>query len=101
MVRGTVGSVIEILAVAEPTAEPPDGLLMLGLLVGVPLLVVLLVAAIVLGPQWSRAGRWRPGQPWREDPLWLGPGDPEKVAETLAIEPVRPEFVPGGARGRW
>lgn len=120
----TVGGVNDLLAVAEPTAEAPNTLLMLGLLIGIPLLVVAIVASIVLGPQWSRAGRWRPGQPWRDEPVWLGAGDPQRVSEVISygaitlsvataegeltsVEEVEPEaeirapFVPGGARGRW
>ena len=117
----------ELLAVAEPTAESPNALLMLGLLIGIPLLVIALVAATVLGPQWSRAGRWRPGQPWRDEPVWLGAGDPQRISAvisydtsaleaspTVAVEAhptgdsvpaadavAATPFVPGGARGRW
>jgi len=120
----TVGDVNDLLAVAEPTAEAPNILLMLGLLIGIPLLVVAIVASIVLGPQWSRAGRWRPGQPWRDEPVWLGAGDPQRVSEVISygasslnvattegeltsaekFEPeaeIRAPFVSGGARGRW
>lgn len=124
---GTVVGVNELLAVAEPTAQAPDSLMMLGLLIGIPLLVIALVAAAVLGPQWSRAGRWRPGQPWRDDPVWLGAGDPQRVSEVISYDtsalvagsaPAQSDggaqsaasdhgadtgapFIPGGARGRW
>lgn len=117
---GTVGTVLEILTtIAEPTAPEPDPLRILALLVGVPLLAILIVAAAVLGPQWSRAGRWRPGQPWVNDPVWLGSGDAESASAVLTAEStpalaasgaaelastegaVEPQFTPGGARGQW
>lgn len=47
------------------------------LFVIVPVLFMLVVVAAVLGPKWSRAGRWRPGETWHEEPVWLGPGDAE------------------------
>lgn len=63
------------------------------LLVGVPLLVIGLVSLAVLGPEWGRAGRWRPGQPWLEKPMWFGglgeavpPGVETAAAAALALE---------------
>lgn len=101
--------------VAEPTAPQPDTLTMLGLLVGIPLLAIAIIAAIILGPQWSRAGRWRPGQPWREEPVWVGAGSAQVVAATLgqqesqesaaqvtdALATQRINEGLGGARGQW
>lgn len=84
---GTVGLVLDILAtIAEPSAPQPDTLRIVALLVGLPLLTIVVVAAAILGPQWSRAGRWRPGQPWVEGPVWLGAGDPDAAAAVLTAE---------------
>jgi hypothetical protein len=44
------------------------------LFVLVPVLIMLVIVSAVLGPKWSRAGRWRPGETWHEEPVWLGPG---------------------------
>lgn len=78
---------LDILAtIAEPSAPEPDTLRVVSLLVGLPLLTILVVAAAILGPQWSRAGRWRPGQPWVDEPVWLGSGDPDRAAAVLTGE---------------
>lgn len=45
------------------------------LFVIIPAAAALIVVAFVLGPSWSRAGRWRPGEPWRDEPVLLA-GDP-------------------------
>ena len=93
----------------------------------IPLAVTLVVVGFVLGPGWSRAGRWRPGEPWRDEPVLLTSETPEAsgdVAEPPPVEaaelvPANPtpdssdataQVVPvaeaataeyGGARGRW
>lgn len=75
------------------------------LLIGLPLLVIVIVVLAVLGPQWSRAGRWRPGQPWLDEPMWFGrPGVqvPEGVvaiATGSQIDVAGPSV--GGAHGQW
>jgi hypothetical protein len=75
------------------------------LLVGLPLLVVLLVMVAVLGPQWSRAGRWRPGQPWLDEPMWFGrPGGqvPDGVVAIAAgSQTESTEPTVGGVHGQW
>ena len=80
---------------------------MAALLIGIPVLVVVLVTVAVLGPQWGRAGRWRPGQPWPNEPVWFGrPGDevPEGVVAIAAgteVESRTDAQQGGGARGQW
>lgn len=77
------------------------------LLVGVPLVVIGLVSVAVLGPEWGRAGRWRPGQPWLEKPVWFGglgeaipPGVETAAAAALALEAsARPTAAPTGPGG--
>lgn len=126
---GTVGLVLDILAtIAEPTAPEQDSLRVIALLIGIPLLTIVVVAATILGPQWSRAGRWRPGQPWVDEPVWLGSGDPDRAAAVLTddnspallsaeeaavalthggqVPPAGDTTAPtriqlGGARGQW
>lgn len=92
----------------------------IALLVIVPIVVILLVAGIVLGPQVGRAGRWRPGDSWSDPDEWFGPDARQTEAdqqasalETLAkpgeLRPVDSAAesaatapgVLGGARGRW
>ena len=75
-----------MLTAASDASQSPGLLALLALLVGIPLLVVALVSAIVLGPKWSRAGRWRPGQPWHNKPVWFGDGSPVDVDAVLARE---------------
>lgn len=84
------------------------------LLIGVPLLVVTGVALLILGPRWSRAGRWRPGENWDHGPVYFADQaiePPSLTGEvkaatpsTAALElPADSSQVPqvGGARGEW
>lgn len=41
------------------------------LFVGLPLLFILVVSLLVLGPSWTRAGRSRPGQGWETEPVMI------------------------------
>lgn len=46
---------------------------------GIPVAVLLVVAAVVLGPTAAKGGaRYRPGRPWGHAPAWWLP-DPEAV----------------------
>jgi hypothetical protein len=57
------------------------------LFVIVPVAVALIVVAFVLGPSWSRAGRWRPGEPWRDDPVLLSGDSAEGESSAVAGVP--------------
>ena len=101
---GGVGTVVgvnfaDVVAVElSPVAE-------LGVLIGIPVLVIAIVALAILGPHWSRAGRWRPGQPWRDAPMWLGgddaPGSTPALTATAEVSAERVDMPLGGARGTW
>jgi hypothetical protein len=90
---------------------------------GVPLVIVLVMAALIFLPGGShRRPRYRPGQPWEHEPIWYEPhpegsadaghGDGhgavgalphgERAAITSgAAAPVRKAGPLGGARGTW
>lgn len=103
----------DLLGAAEGAQLSPGPLAMLLILIGIPLLVVLAVVLAILGPNWSRAGRWRPGEPWPHTAVWFGDGGdavdhpartpgglPQDEVAAAAVEGV-PAPVQGGARGRW
>ena len=75
---------MSIFLAAESADQSLGTLPLILLLIGIPAAVALLISLIVLGPKWSRAGRWRPGQPWSNDPMWFGDGAPEDVDRVLA-----------------
>jgi hypothetical protein len=82
------------------TIAATDPLAMLAILVGVPALVILVIAAIVVGPRWGSAGRWRAGQPWPDAPLVFGAAAPHalppgEAAQAAALEASR-EAASGG-----
>lgn len=67
---------------------------MLGIFVGIPLGVFLVVVLAVSVPSWPRDGRYRPGVAWEAGPEWFnGPGEPHAGAPYAG--PV------GGAGGSW
>jgi hypothetical protein len=41
--------------------------------VGIPLAVVLVIAALTFLPGGRRRPRWKSGQPWAHDPVWFEP----------------------------
>lgn len=66
----------------------------IGIFVGIPLGVFLLIVLAVSVPSWVRDGRYRPGMAWEAEPVWFdGPGD--QHTETRYAGPV------GGAGGSW
>jgi len=44
----------------------------IAIFVGIPLLVILLIALLVYAPSWVSGPRYRPGQPWDAQPEWFG-----------------------------
>ncbi len=76
-------------------------------LVGIPLAIVLLLAALTLLPG-GRRPRYRPGQPWEHEPVWYEPhpdhgpaaGTPgERHGETQAIGSSLYGELPAGGHG--
>ena len=65
--------------------------------VGIPAGIVLLAAAVVLGPGAIRAPRYRPGYPWEFEPVWYLP-HPGAVNTDAVGSPAK---ASGGASGEW
>ena len=80
-----------------PESEPVDFISMILLFVGVPLLVFVVVAALVLGPSLARGESITPGGA-EQDSQWIG--GPRKAAGELAA-PDAEGSQAGGAGGRW
>jgi hypothetical protein len=80
--------------------------------VGIPALIILVIAGLTLGPSAVRAPRYRPGSPWQYKPVWYLP-HPEHsgpISElhasggTLAVTGSvieDPAQATGGASGEW
>ena len=76
----------------------------LGLFVGIPLLVMILVVLLVYAPSWTRAGR-STATDADSGPLWLAspaastsaPGGPGALPPAAPVEPLER----GGTSGRW
>jgi hypothetical protein len=84
--------------------------------VGIPLAVLAVFAALVLGPSAARAPRYRPGSPWPFQPVWYLPHpahtEPASSSQT-ALDPdaasrpalhgrlAEPVTARGGASGEW
>ncbi len=79
----------------------------LGLYVGIPLLVVLVVALLTFAPSGARSPRYRPGLTWWAEPVWIG--GPASAIAVRTPEAARPPAgattatsqPTGGARARW
>jgi hypothetical protein len=70
--------------------------------VGIPVVAVLVVAALVYGRSAERAPRYRPGGPWQFNPVWYLP-HPEHAgpgASTHSDEPNPHASALDGARSR-
>ena len=64
----------------------------------VPLLLLLLIAALVWLPGMARGNRYRPARGWSAAPLWFGgPADPAAAVESAQTG----DLVRGGASGSW
>jgi hypothetical protein len=53
--------------------------------VGIPVGVLALFAAVILGPSAARAPRYRPGSPWPYQPVWYLP-HPEHTAPVSTLQ---------------
>lgn len=77
--------------------------------VGIPALVVLLLVLATLAPGWTRAGRYRPGEPWGYEPIIINGSvgtDVKAVLEVTAAGELasgQDMTIPkeGGASARW
>ncbi|MGV1036164.1 MAG: hypothetical protein ACOYD0_03930 [Candidatus Nanopelagicales bacterium] len=84
----------------------PQAILILG---GIPAAVVLIAVLGVMAPGWTRAGRYRPGEPWNHESLVINAAASGDISKALTMNPrgltseVRPADVPkeGGASARW
>lgn len=77
--------------------------------VGIPALVVFLLVLATLAPGWTRAGRYRPGEPWNYEPIVINGSVGTDVKQAIAVTSVG-EFgestdltiaKEGGASARW
>ncbi len=93
-----------------PEAPDPSPLQVLGLLVGLPLLVVAIVAVITKVNQMMRVSRGEPAQV--TDPMWVGGLDRPEIegprhdevaddAQAIAETDAKPGTDVGGASARW
>jgi hypothetical protein len=93
-----------------PTAATPTAIQVLGLLIGVPGLIVLIISLIGKGPELIRAGRGEDAS-HVDEPLWLGSAPADRAALTAGSEtaPAAGQEVVasssqpalGGASVRW
>lgn len=75
--------------------DHPSALIQILTLIGIPLLIVAAIALMVLMPGWTRAGRWRPGQPWEHDPVLINAELARDVTQALADVPEADVTAPG------
>ena len=74
---------------------------------GVPLLIILVMAALIFLPGGRKRPRYRSGQPWEHAPVWYEPHPqgPAGHGEYAAIEAGAASASSagplGGARGTW
>lgn len=77
--------------------------------VGIPALVLLLIVLATLAPGWTRAGRYRPGEPWNYDPIIINGVAGTDVKQALEVTSVGELAAgrdlsiqqEGGASARW
>ena len=73
----------------------------LGLLVGVPLLLIAIITLAVMAPSLARGPRYRPGLSWWAEPEWFG-GPQDGLRQLDESPPQRQERVAGGgASASW
>ena len=83
---------------AAPAGEGLSGLETVLLFGVVPLVLMLVLAALVWLPGMVRGNRYRPARGWSAAPLWFGgPPDPAAAVESAQVG----ELTRGGASGSW
>ncbi len=82
------------------------------LFVATPLTIAGIAALIILGPGWTRAGRYRPGDDWNYDPLVIHPSFSGDVKQALTqsatgvlgsavAQNAQAGMSEGGSSARW
>lgn len=70
----------------------------LGIFIGIPLLLFVVIAVLVAAPSAARGPRYRPGLGWWAAPVWFnGPDDAERAVR----ESAGSASLGGGASARW
>lgn len=89
------------------TSEPPmETLEALGIFVGIPVAIFVLIVVLVSAPSWIRDSTQRPGLSGWAAPQWFG-ARPESGADSGATDPTTTseaegsEGTRGGAGARW
>lgn len=68
----------------------------LGMFVGIPAGLFVIIALLCTVPSWGRDPRYRPGLTWTADPTWIGgPEDADRPA--VSKDPSRPALSGEGA----
>ena len=81
----------------EVPAEGISDLAALLVYVGIPALLFLVIAVLVLAPSMARGPRYRPGLGWWAAPVWFnGPDDADS-----AVRHATATTEGGGASARW
>ena len=78
-----------------------DTLTQILVLIGIPAAFILVMILVVLGPSWTRAGRYRPGEPWEFEPVMINGNLAGDIGRTLSIDSVGAiaELDTGGQQG--
>jgi len=68
----------------------------LGMFIGIPAGLFVIIALLCTAPSWGRDPRYRPGLTWTADPTWIGgPEDADRPA--VAGAPSRPALTGEGS----
>ncbi|MDQ1627516.1 MAG: hypothetical protein QOI54_1260 [Actinomycetota bacterium] len=92
---------VTVLAHRDDGDDPGGGLSVLqtlGIFVGIPVGLFVVIAVLVSAPAMARGPRYRPGVGWWAAPIWFnGPDDAERAVR----EAEAPSSQGGGASARW
>jgi hypothetical protein len=96
------GAAVTVLANAHDDGEDPGPglsvLQTLGIFVGIPVLLFVVITVLVAAPSAARGPRYRPGVGWWAAPVWFnGPDDAERAVRASAGA----ANDGGGASARW
>lgn len=94
----TAGPALAFRDDGEVHGKPLGAGLTIAIYVLIPLGAFLLIAFFAALPSMLKRPRYRPGRPWKHDPLWFnGPDDPD-----AALAKARPgSTARGGASAEW
>jgi hypothetical protein len=96
-------------AAADPTGAisttSDNSLLTWVVLLGVPLIIIAVIALLSLAPTWTQTGRYNPGAGWFAEPLWLGGAESSVPAITSGSAASNSTELavkdPGGVSASW